>query len=109
MENRSDNIFSVVTARNRKRCEDVPVGWRLILRGLVDAFACLECEPQIRTAHEKFGRLRVATDVQSDVACRLIEAAQTQALVTCDECGLPGWLQSEFHGLIEVRCKFHAL
>ncbi len=78
-------------------------------RGLVDACADLACEPQIRAAHEKFGCLRVATDVQSDAACRLIEAAQTQALVTCYQCGLPGWLQSEFQGLIAVRCKFHAL
>ena len=109
MENRSGDNFSAVTAVNRKRCETVPVGWRPILSDLVDVFAGLECEPQIRTAHEKFGRLRVFLEDGSDAAYRLIEEAQGKALVTCDRCGSPGWLQSEFQGVIAVRCKSHAL
>jgi hypothetical protein len=101
--------MSFTTAANPKRCEDVPPGWRLILEQLVMAFPGQEPEPQIRNTHEKFGRLRVFTDVNDDAVTRLIEVAQEKALVTCDRCGLPGWLQSEFQGAIAVRCKLYAL
>lgn len=109
MTERSSSIVSFTTVTNRKRCEAIPPGWRLILEQLVMAFAGLEPEPQIRSTHEKFGRLRVFIDVNDDAATRLIEAAQEKALVTCDRCRLPGWLQSEFQGVIAVRCRFHAL
>ena len=110
MECRSAKILSFTTASNRKRCEYVPPGWLPILENLVAAFAALEPEPQIRNAHEKFGRLRVFIDVTSDLTTTLIEAAQETALLTCDRCGLPGWLQSEFlGGMVAVRCKLHAL
>lgn len=66
-------------------------GWRDIVVSLCEHLAALDL-PELRIVQvkQKLGGLRVYTRAGNEETSTLIQAAETEAWMTCEECGVPG-------------------
>lgn len=78
-------------------------GWAKIVQPLIDY--CETHDIAIHQIKEKFGGLRFYVGEASDEFHSLVEAAEKEAAVTCEECGEPG--KSRPTGWIKTLCDSH--
>lgn len=53
-------------------------------------------QPLVRQVKEKFGGLRFYMDWETDKMSKYIKEAEDKAIVTCEWCGNPGYLQGQY-------------
>ena len=72
---------------NYKDCFPVGEGWRPLVTKLVEDIIALDKEVQISQIKEKYGGLRFYISYGSDKVFDLIDKAEAQSLLICEQCG----------------------
>lgn len=67
--------------------QSVGPGWADLVKAV---YALLEPGRLVSTVKEKFGGLRIYTDVATDLEMSVIDQAERRSLQTCEDCGRPG-------------------
>lgn len=83
--------------------DSVGPGWAKIVQPLIDY--CRDHDVAVHQIKEKFGGLRFYVGEASDEFYGLVEAAEREAAVTCEECGEPGELRGG--GWLKTLCNRH--
>jgi len=77
-------------------------GWFGLIERCIKALHELPDPPKLAQVKEKFGTLRVYIDGGSDEAYGIIQKAEAESEITCEECGKEGKLYST--GWWSVKC-----
>lgn len=78
-------------------------GWAELVRSI---FAALPKGVLIDQVKEKYGQLRVYTNLYDPGLEALIDAAEERSATICEQCGAPGTFDESFHW-IRVLCPEH--